>query len=51
MEQDAVTIKHLGELELLERLQEMAADPNIQHELRTINEEFTVTELDGLNKL
>jgi Protein of unknown function (DUF4065) len=39
------------ELELLEQLGEMAADPNIQRELKAINEESAVTELDGLAKL
>jgi hypothetical protein len=37
-------------LEQLEQLERMAANPNIQRELRIINEEFAVTELNGLAK-
>ena len=33
------------------QLTEMAADKEIQVELRKINEEFSVTELDGLSKV
>lgn len=50
-EQDAIATKLLRELELSEQLKEMAADPNIQRELKAISEEFAVTELDGLAKL
>jgi hypothetical protein len=50
-EQDAIAAKLLRELELSEQLKEMAADPNVQRELKAINEEFAVTELDGLAKL
>jgi uncharacterized protein YbaP (TraB family) len=50
-EQDTLAAKLLRELELSEQLKEMAADPNIQRELKAINEEFAVTELDGLAKL
>lgn len=28
----------------------MAADPQIQHELQAINEEFSITEMDGLEE-
>lgn len=50
-EQDTIAAKLLRELRSLEQLKEMAADPNIQRELKAINEEFAVTELDGLAKL
>ena len=49
--QDALALVLARELELLEQLGQMAADPNIQRELKAINEEFAVTELDGLAKL
>ena len=29
---------------------EMAADPEIQHELKEIDRDFRITEMDGLNK-
>jgi hypothetical protein len=50
-EQDTLANKLLRELELSEQLKEMAADPNIQRELKAINQEFAATELDGLAKL
>ncbi len=50
-EQDAIAAKLLRELGASEQLKEMAADPNLQRELKAINEEFAVTELDGLAKL
>jgi hypothetical protein len=34
-----------------ERLQAMAADPEIQREIQAINEEFSGTEMDGLENL
>ncbi len=34
-----------------EQLAEMAADLDIQREIASINEEFSVTEMDGLQKL
>lgn len=36
---------------LAQDLAAMASDPNIQKEIATINEEFAVTEMDGLEKL
>ncbi|MBC8186505.1 hypothetical protein H8E88_35945 [candidate division KSB1 bacterium] len=33
------------------QLAAMAADPEIQHELKNINEEFSVVEMDGLEGL
>jgi hypothetical protein len=49
--QDLVAQAIVKELELLEQLEQMAADPTVQRELRTINEEFAMTELDGLAKV
>jgi hypothetical protein len=49
--QDAIAQVLARELELLEQLGQMAADPTIQRELKAINEEFAMTELDGLAKL
>jgi hypothetical protein len=49
--QDALAQVLVRELEYLEQLEQMAADPAIQRELKAINEEFAVTELDGLAKL
>jgi hypothetical protein len=46
--QDALAQALARELELLEQLGQMAADPNIQRELKAINKEFAMTELDGL---
>jgi hypothetical protein len=48
--QDALAQMLVRELEHLEQLERMATDPNIQRELKAINEEFAVTELDGLAK-
>jgi uncharacterized protein (UPF0147 family) len=49
--QDAIAQVLVRELEVLEQLEEMAADPNMQRELKAINEEFAITERDGLAKL
>lgn len=49
-QQDALAQVLARELEHLEQLEQMAADPNIQCEIKAINEEFAVTELDGLAK-
>jgi hypothetical protein len=49
--QDALAQVLARELEHLENLEQMAADPNIQHEIKAINEEFAVTELDRLAKV
>lgn len=43
------TLKDQGLLE--NQLAAMASDPEIQSELRKINEEFAVAELDGMEKL
>ena len=43
--------KHLQQqrnLNLAKKLKEMAEDPEIQAELKAINEEFLTTEMDGL---
>jgi hypothetical protein len=49
--QDALAQMLVRELEQLEQLEQMAADPNIQREIKDINKEFAVTELDGLAKV
>jgi hypothetical protein len=49
--QDAIALATVRELEYLEPLGQMAADPEIQREMKTINEAFAFTELDGLAKL
>jgi hypothetical protein len=49
--QDALAQMLVRELEQLEQLEQMAADPNIQREIKAMNEEFAITELDGLAKV
>jgi len=34
-----------------DKLAEMANDPEIQRDMEQINDEFRITELDGLNKI
>lgn len=50
MKQRLLEARRRDEGVLFEQLKEMVADPNIQYELKAINEEFEITELDGLAK-